>query len=208
MARRWFGYGRWGASYWFVGQEPGGDELDACVRAWHQLGEEELLDVQEGHQWHDCDLFSEVAGTQRTWAKLIWLVRTFEGKEPSREATLQYQKRDLGRKDGKTALIELSALPAHHNGAPVPREMFRSERIATIRERVLEYKPGFVVFYSSNRDYRQAWNAIAGVELQREAPVKVGKTVFVMTYHPSRERSKAYWGGIANKLQTLEGAKH
>jgi len=35
MARSWFGYGRWSAPYWFVGMEPGGDDLDVCVQIIH-----------------------------------------------------------------------------------------------------------------------------------------------------------------------------
>jgi hypothetical protein len=30
--RGWYGYRLWSAPYWFVSIEPGGDELDACVR--------------------------------------------------------------------------------------------------------------------------------------------------------------------------------
>jgi len=38
LAHNWYGYGRWNAPYWFVGIEPGGDELDACVHMWRTLG--------------------------------------------------------------------------------------------------------------------------------------------------------------------------
>jgi hypothetical protein len=201
MAQHWFGYGRWQAPYWFVGLEPGGNELDACARAWLAAGETELLDLRAGHSGHKLDWFSERAGTQQTWAKLIWLVLAYENREPTAGATRQYQKERLGRKDGETALLELSCLPAENNGVPIPRELFREERIATLRARLISHNPRFVVFYSPDPKYRSAWNAIAGQQLERDTPLTVGPTTFIVTYHPNGEWSKAYWVGIGRQLR-------
>lgn len=37
-ARKWFGYGRWDAPYWFVGMEPGGTEDASSYESWKRLG--------------------------------------------------------------------------------------------------------------------------------------------------------------------------
>lgn len=205
MAQHWYGYGRWEAPYWFVGLEPGGDELDACVRLWHRLNKTELLDIVAHHEEHVLDWFSEYAGTQPTWAKLIWLLLAYKGLEPTRDATRDYQKKHLGRANDETALLEISCLPAKHNGVPVPREIFRAERIATLHERMLHYAPRFVVFYSPDMRYRNAWEKIAGCELTHDEPVMVGPTACVVTYHPNGERSKAYWSVMGQKLRSLTG---
>jgi hypothetical protein len=47
--------------------------------------------------------------------------------------------------------------------------LFREERVALIRERLLQHRPEFVVFYSPDngpdRRYAAAWNAIEGTPL-------------------------------------------
>jgi hypothetical protein len=82
--------------------------------------------------------------------------------------------------------------------------LFRDERTALIREKLESHKPEFVVFYSPDngpsRRYVDAWNAITGQSLVRDVPVRVGRTICVMTYHPNGERSKAYWHGIADAI--------
>jgi hypothetical protein len=201
LAEHWFGYGHWDAPYWFIGLEPGGSELDACLRAWKAAGKPELLDLKTGHAGHKLDWFSDAAGTQPTWAKLIWLLLAYKDQEPTAAATRQYQKQKLGRSAGETALLELSCLPAENNGVPVARDLFRNERIATIRERLSQHAPRFVVFYSPDPRYRSAWNEIAGTPLERDTPVTVGSTTFVVTYHPNGEWSKVYWVSAGQKLR-------
>jgi hypothetical protein len=63
MARSWFGYGRWAAPYWFVGIEPGGDELDECVHLWKREGEAELIDIAAHHEEFSTDWFGPNART-------------------------------------------------------------------------------------------------------------------------------------------------
>jgi hypothetical protein len=203
LAHNWFGYGQWAAPYWFIGIEPGGDDLDATLRMWNALGKGELLDIAAHHEEDSKDWFDERAGTQPTWAKLIWLLLAFNGKEPTREATLEYQQRSLGRSGRETALIEISSLPAKNKGVAVPRELYREERIQKIRARMIEHKPQFAVFYSPDADYRGAWNAIAGRELIRDEPVAISGTACVVTYHPNGERSKKYWSDLGNKLRAF-----
>jgi hypothetical protein len=207
MALGWYGYGHWSAPYWFIGIEPGGDELDACVRMWTALGRGELLDIAAHHEDHGVDWFGETATQpQPTWQKLIWLMLASKGLELSPEATLAYQKGHLGRAGDESALIEISSLPAKHNGVEIPRELFRQERENVIAKRMRQHNPRFLVFYSPAPVYQKSWAAIAGVSLARDVPVVVGKTVCLMTYHPNGEWSKAYWAERGRQLRTLIGA--
>jgi hypothetical protein len=205
MARNWYGYGRWSAPYWFIGIEPGGDELEACVRMWHSLGTTELVDIAEHHRGHARNWFDDSARTQATWAKLIWLMLAYKGVEPDRRATLNYQRQHLGRINNETALIEISSIPAQHNGIQVPRELFRQRRIKIIRERLLHRKPRFVVFYSPDRRYLNAWEQIANCELRRDEPKMVNGSVCIVTYHPNGKWSKAYWAHIGRQLRQITG---
>ena len=211
LARDWYGYGQWSAPYWFVGIEPGGDELDANVKMWDALGGGELVDIVAHHGDHDRDWFSESASRpQATWQKLIWLLHFYKGEDPTPPAVLAYQKRRLGRANDETALLDISALSAIDNNVVRPRLLNRQHRIDVIRERMLACGPQFVVFYSPDkrpdRLYVDAWNAIAGTTLQRDTPVIVGRTACVMTYHPNYKRDKQYWATIAASLRAAREA--
>jgi len=213
LALGWYGYGRWHAPYWFIGIEPGGDELDACVRMWNALGREELLDIAAHHAEHEFDWFSDAATKpQATWQRLIWLLLSYQNIEPTAAAVLEYQKKRLGRANDETALVELSALPANNVGIPRPRMLFRSERVEIIRERLLAHQPRFAIFYSPDngrdRRYVDAWNAITKANLVRDVPALVGRTACVMTYHPNGKWAKAYWVSIADKLRNLGLQNH
>ena len=53
--KSWYGYGRWDASYWLIGPEPGmrkdeGEELLARCRAWEQIGSIELIHCFAHHR--------------------------------------------------------------------------------------------------------------------------------------------------------------
>jgi hypothetical protein len=137
---------------------------------WRALRYGELVDIAAHHDKHDRDWFGEsVTKTQPTWQKLIWLLMYYEGREPTANAVLAYQKTRLGRMNDETALLELSALPAYGSGIPRPRMLFRAERVALIRERLLAHEPEVVVFYSPDnrpgRRYVDAWEAIIGARL-------------------------------------------
>jgi hypothetical protein len=75
-ARKWFGYGRWEAPYWFVGMEPGSDDELAWYQTWARLGGDELCDCRQHHlgtdylKWHKA----EFPSPQPTWIPLIQLL--------------------------------------------------------------------------------------------------------------------------------------
>jgi hypothetical protein len=203
MARGWYGYGRWEAPYWFIGIEPGGDELDECLRRWNSLGRSELLDIATHHEKHDRDFFGKYAVTQETWRALIWLLLAFKGIEPTRDNTLDYQKYHFGRSGDETAVIEISCLPAPHSHVPSPRHLFRTERADLIRNRIVEHRPRFVVLYSPDVVYREAWHRIAGQELDRDEIVSDAFSNYIMTYHPRGKWQKEYWANIGRRLREL-----
>ena len=173
---------------------------------WNALGCKELVNIQAHHERHEKDWFSaKVHKPQPTWQKLIWLLFAFKGEPETPSAVLDYQKQLLGRSNGETALLEISSLPAEHVGIEVPRMLFRAERTQALRERMLAYKPEFVVFYSpdDSKDHEcvTAWNSIAGKQLVRDKPIAAGGTVCLMTYHPNGEWSKTYWERMGRRLQ-------
>jgi hypothetical protein len=118
-ARRWFGYGRWAAPYWFVGMEPGGTDEHASYESWHGLGGHSLIDCREHHEdsnrrakrtvtrWHH-----PVPPVQKTWGPLIQIVLAFEGRASKRDDIATYQRDHWGRTSGNTAVLEISALHA------------------------------------------------------------------------------------------------
>ncbi len=203
LANGWFGYGNWNAPYWFVGMEPGGEEGESNFARWAQLGRGELLDIVAHHESHPLDWFSDASATQSTWAKLIWLLLAFKGLDPSRAATLDYQRKRLGRVHDETALLELSAFAAPHAQSDVPRNRNREQRIEIIRQRLHDRRPHFVVFYSTKPAYAKAWSQIAEASLCEGKPVMIGGTAFLMSYHPQYKRGKAYWIELGQRLRRL-----
>ena len=135
LAKGWFGYGQWDAKYWFVGMEPGGEELSANLKMWKALHFTPLVDIPGYPQSGDADRFSDKSNHQFTWSRLIWLLLAFKGEDATPNKTLDYQRRILGRADGETALIELSAISTpSSNTEEARRSWFRDERIVEIRE--------------------------------------------------------------------------
>ena len=96
IALDWYGYGRWEAPYWFIGIEPGGDDLDECVRMWNALCRHELIDIQGYREDGDFDYFSAEAKPQRTWQKLIWLLLAYKEQEPERRLTRFGERPPIG----------------------------------------------------------------------------------------------------------------
>jgi hypothetical protein len=203
LARGWYGYGQWGAPYWFVGMEPGGDELSANLRMWSALGKAQLLDIQAYREADDRDWFSGASKPQSTWTRLIWLVLAYKGKGTSAESTLDYQRHCLGRAHGENALLELSAISTPTADTDEARRTwFRDERISVIRDRLRTHKPRFVVFYSTASAYAKAWSEIVGGSaLAEAAPLTIGETAVVMTAHPQRQRGRRYWLDVAKRLR-------
>jgi hypothetical protein len=95
-----YGYGHFGAKYWFVGLEEGAiadlDEFERRLNAWSSLGRQQLTDIRPFHrQLGGRDWFSGPTPLQRTWRPLM-RTRYFAQGIPFGNAALKnYQLLDL-----------------------------------------------------------------------------------------------------------------
>ena len=197
-----YGYGTYNARCWFIGMEEGGGnsftEVDRRLSIWNGRGGKELEDVAGYHiELGMPEFFSEVPKLQTTWNKLIRILLSAEGQDPTTDQVRDYQKSSLGRSHGDTCLLELLPLPspstghwmyATHSALPYlsNRDTYRGRlsesRADHIRQRIQENAPGVVVFYSLNQEYQHWWRYIAGIEFN------------------SLDELRLYWGEDANTL--------
>jgi hypothetical protein len=199
-----YGYGNYGAKYWFVGMEEGGRELRRKLSCWHHRECRELEDLVD---FHACigqtRFFTEPARLQTTWRMLIRLLLSAEGQELSVARVRQYQQQRLARTRGNSCLLELLPLPSptsndfiHGHVLTQPhyanRETYRThvspKRAAHIVQRIREYHPQAVIFYSIDKWYQAWWKHIAGVHFDtlhiERKPLYIGQdshTVFAIT---------------------------
>ncbi len=190
-----YGYGNYRGGYWFVGMEEGGGNSLAGIQkrlhTWARRGKYELEDVAAYH--HDLGydrLFTRPTKVQPTWNKLIRMVLSARQQPLSLDTVKAYQRDRLGRWEEETCLLELLPLPARSAGSwlysgftAIPglhsRETYRQQyakvRARHLRQRVLEYRPAVVVFYSVDGWYLQWWGEIAGMDFET---YKVGEEVY------------------------------
>jgi hypothetical protein len=190
MARRWYGYGRWDAPYWFIGPEPGqpgGKDLNERCSAWVDLGRGELVDCREHHLgfgWKDWHREAPPPPLQQTWKQLIrLLLATRTGEPPQAENIRSYQQKSWGMKNGETCVIELSSLAAPKLAAPGEHGLFRQERIREIHQKMLYHKPAFVVMYGVLQ--KVYWQEVAGGVFPPGDILQVGSTFTVFAKHPT-----------------------
>lgn len=207
MERRFYGYGLWEASYWFIGPEQGKGRKEAAdntqrVNAWFQLGAANLCDCYDFHRLiGEKDWHKGKPNFQRTWRPLMLLLKTFLN-EPSDHDSLRTYQRDLwGRVNGGNAcVIELSGVAVRSSKERMDRGKFRPERIETIRQRILKHKPEFVVMYGVKDKVH--WEEIAGCALDCDDVVKVGPTMIAFAPHPNtRGRKNSDWIELGKKLR-------
>lgn len=217
-AKRWFGYGRWSAPYWFIGKEPGGADEPEQYASWLRLGGDELIDCRA----HDLDCSADgrtgmwhgspVPKLQSTWRALIATVLGYEGAGSYDAASVRrYQDERWGRSDGDTAVIELSAVAAPSVGdAEALRLTNLPDRIALLRTRIAENRPKFVVFYGLGNDpvhgvpYLTHWSEIAQRPLADDEPVVVNGTAYVAERHPTAfGTTNAHWIELGRRLRAI-----
>ncbi len=215
MARSNYGYGRWGAPFWFIGPEQGmgrhEKDLGLRVRAWINLGRLELNDCRKFHdllgdaRWH---LKKPRVRLQATWRPLMVLMMTFLSRPTDKDSLRYYQRDRWGALDGETCVIELSGLAAPSLKEAADTRAFLSGRIEFIRQRIRDNPPKLVVMYGKGQ--RASWERIAGSEFPPEpAPfVFIKKTALVFTPHPvsriregNRYLGNEYWTRLGLKLR-------
>lgn len=199
MARGCYGYGRWGAPYWFIGPEQGqasweNNALTDRIEAFRKLSKEGLSDCREFHKairetrWH-----RERPALQSTWRRLELLLMAYLGKLTGDKLTddeilRTYQRDQWGSSTGETCVIELSGLPASSFKVSRERERFLQERTKFIRHKIENEKPVFVVIYGKSQ--MEQWKRIAGLGLDSHHVLKVGSTNVVFAPHPVAYQSK------------------
>lgn len=176
-AQNWYGYGQWGARYWFIGPEPGkakkeGENLLARCRAWLDLcpnGPESggLIDSLDHHaRFNRLEFFVPKVGkrrvpTQNTWRQLIRLLLAYENKPCDNESIAKYQAEEWGRRNGETCVAEISALAMNRLSEKQKlRDKFRTARAMYLSEKIAETRPDFVVMYGGGRRMRGCWQRI------------------------------------------------
>lgn len=214
----YYGWGDYNARYWFFGMEPGGAGLHLLFLAiWQHLGKTALHDFAL-HCKLQADLpgvpdfCSPTAPLQDTFGPLMWFLLGYQlGRDLSNEEVLAYQREKWGRHRGDTALLELSALPSGGaNTKTIPnwaRQLFLSERLAHLKQKLRVHKPELAVFYS--KTYLKAWREITGVQLEPYQPERVGPTLCLVTDHPTyrfNQRLKALndWSAEGQRMAQLQ----
>ncbi|HEY9835696.1 MAG TPA: hypothetical protein V6D27_02160 [Vampirovibrionales bacterium] len=208
--QRFYGYGTYAGDYWFVGKEEGGGNsfTNICQRLqdWNRRGRLELEDIVAYHAQIGAErYFGPQPKLQPTWKQLIRMELSATGLDTHRENVRQYQQKNLGRHTSTNCLVELLPLPspstdhwlyAQHSELLelVNRKTYMGyyapRRAEHLRQRIAEYQPKAVVFYSVKPAYMDWWRVIAGVDFIK-APecdrLYIGKTehtVFAIALHP------------------------
>jgi len=205
MARQRYGYGRWGAPYWFIGLEEGmaPDKTDGLLqraKAWRHLGGRELDDCPEFHRclgetrWHGLK-----PKLQPTWRPLILLLLTFAGRSTNRESLREYQRDKWGMLNGETCLIELSGLAAPNLSTERDRS-FVNDRIDVLREKIRQYSPKLVVMYGLSR--KESWERLAGGRFPDDGILMNRSTIMAVAKHPTSYGStNDYWTKLGEALR-------
>lgn len=227
---RFYGHGGYEAKYWFVGMEFGGGtsaaEIVGRIQGWYDRGGKELEDLagvglegaHGGSRW-----FSGHNPLQPTWAKLIRVLLSAEGKSPTTEHVREYQRERLGRQGGLDCILELLPLPSPGVGHWLfypdhsrltylrDRETYTNhvapDRIAHLRERIAEYHPGAVIFYGVG--YEHWWRRISGAGFKPSNVDKVSiasneDTLFVVMQHPTAHGlSNSYFDAIGQFIASV-----
>ena len=207
-ARRWFGYGRWDAPYWFIGMEPGGTDDDKSYEVWRALGGGELIDCRKHHLCSGYTGWHEPARppTQPTWRRLIQTLLAFKGEPTDMEAVSRYQRNEFGTEAGETAVIELSALNAPNLQTVVDRTVHREARTEDLRRRLETYHPKFAIFYGTT--YRTEYGKVAGA-FGTDGTTWFGNTLCVLVPHPTAPGGPRpdYWPALGRAIRRrIDGA--
>jgi hypothetical protein len=209
LATGFYGWGNPNAKFVFVGKEPGAGDIGDAPRVFadiHQaLGRPDLADFAAFHaRFADKERHYHLEGAalQPTFGRLIKFLLAFKGDLPPagrslngvpwddavREAARAYQSEKFCRQDGETAAIELSALPRRHSGIRLPRNDYVELRNAWIRNFIRSRDRIAVLYYCSNAEHLCRWEAISSKPLKLHEPLMIGRTVHLVTHHPTYPR--------------------
>lgn len=186
-----YGFGNWNSGFWFIGMEEGGGKEEPEVKkrlgSWYNYSTD-LIDNKAHHQRIGITKFFDQGTLQTTWAKLIRLKMSIEGKisgnlNDDRENIRLVQKKSWGQKDSDNALLDLFPLPSPGIGdwlygtkqctdieylreRKTYRDTLKEIRIQYIRDKINTHLPKVVVFYSTS--YILYWNEIIQGDFRSE----------------------------------------
>lgn len=213
-----YGYGSWSSPYWFIGLEEGGVNSEAefagRLRAWSDAGSPDLLDLRTFHEAIGVDHFSGRPPLQRTWRPLMRTLFAAEGREISKEALRAYQANQLGSRNGETALLELSPLPAkstaerwfrdHELLANVDVYALTRERRDRLTAMIEQHKPRAVVTYGDMKSWQKHFSL-----LDTGAPFQAGRYASSIVVASSQLRgapSNEHWDEIGKYIRNALAA--
>jgi hypothetical protein len=201
--RGFYGYGSYGAKYWFIGPEEGGQssvgDLARRIDVWCARGEHEIEDSLAFHEaLNHTRWFGEAPKRQATWARLSQILLTAEGRPCANRDILEYQGTRLGRWGGDTLVAELMPLPAKNtttwyaSGLNMPelisrkdyQAVIRPRRIAHLKQRILEHQPHVVIFYGA----RHLIPGLLGIDFEPQKASDagwLGRTRLLAMKHPT-----------------------
>lgn len=169
------GYGNPYGNYWFIGPEEGGSiaSLNQRITIWNKLGKDQHfhdlksfhLEFKNGTEY----FFEGNIKLQNTWNGIIEILFGILGKEVSVEEKKIFQSTFLGSEKGETMLGELfpfSSKSLNDNdwlqffGTTKNEywEKYSDQRIQLLTEKIKEFKPKLVVFYSES--FQSQWKEI------------------------------------------------
>jgi hypothetical protein len=149
-----------------------------------------------------------------------------QGKADTENMILNYQRGQLGWKNGETCLLELFPLPSPNIGIWNYNQWttlawlqtrnnyiteIRARRENELRRQINEHNPKAVIFYGSDCSFLPSWSSIAGGRfhqgIENEEILlrrKNTNTVFFVTRHPAVE-SDEYFRKIGTFLCVNHG---
>lgn len=218
------GSGNYSGDYWFVGMEEGGGEsleqVTSRINAWHDLGEQGLVDIYDFHiKINYPSFFTDPVKLQHTWVQQARVILSSKGFLPTIPALKAYQRDILGRKDSETCLLELLPLASpsssvwnYDRWSELPFLKNRNAylnycipwRCAFIQSQIDLFQPKYVIFLGSS--YSKYWHEIAGqnVLFQNVNGFQVARsqnTLFFISKHPSaRGLKNAYFEAIGSYI--------
>ena len=205
-----YGYGNLKAKYWFVGMEEGGgqtiEEITARLETWDQHGRPVLDDLRRFH--HDArlyDWFRKASPLQKTWRALILTVLAAEDGDTTATSLVEYQRTQLGKAGGETALIETLPLPspgtqtwnyAKWSRLAVlrDRKTYQTAYFERRRDRVIDLvraaNPLAVIFYGNSQDWSKRFG-LKAVPPYRIDAADCGDSLIIATDHPGARTNDA-----------------
>ena len=227
---KFYGYGNYKSPIWFVGMEPGAPKDKSKIKkffdVWKDRGEPEIDDVKKSHEQtkikHYTKLFAQNSDYQKTWGGLIKILFFASGKNHfTTDDIKEYQRTQLGRRNSDHCLIELLPLPSPGTNIwPYSktgikelkdRKVYKSTylplRVERIKNRIKEYEPKVIIFYSLT--YIKHWQKLVEkdftlykkIDNQKIMQTEVDNILYLVIAQPSQGVSNKYLSEVGELVK-------